>query len=216
MIHAGRVPITGSSLLLVTCPEHNAAASDMIVIAQVRLTSHFLGELKPDHRGVRRFRMDGKGRVFVNQNQWLEDLLFAARTMKLDIKVQSTIVPPEGLLPASIHLHKRTYSGAHVEFFESFRKGTILTFDMLVHEDRPKCPTVPQLGSLLELVGEYRGISQWGSKFGFGRFAVVGIKDRYQALSEPTPDGSAGSLSAAVSNGDSVVYDAPPADPNAA
>lgn len=162
----------------------------MIVISQVRLTSHFLGELKPDNRGVRRFRMDGKGRVAVNQNQWLEDLLFATRTIKLDLKIHSTIVPPEGILPASVHLHRRTYSGAHVEFFESFRKGTILTFDMLVHEDRPKCPNVEQLRTLLELVGEYRGISQWGNKFGFGRFTVLSVKDRYQPVPTPTPDES--------------------------
>lgn len=160
----------------------------MIVIVQVRLTSHFLGELKPDNRGVRRFKMDGKGRVAVNQNQWLEDLLFAARTMKLDLKIHSTVTPPEGLLPASIHLHRRTYSGAHVEFFESFRKGTILTFDMLMHEDRPKCPTHNQLRSLMELVGEYRGISQWGNKFGFGRFELIDLKDRYQSGGAPTPD----------------------------
>jgi hypothetical protein len=156
----------------------------MLAIVQVRLTSHFLGELKPDSRGVRRFKMNIRSMVSVNQTGWLEDMVFAAHTMKLEVNVRKTIVPPEGILPASIHLLRRTYSGAHVEFFESFRKGTILTFDMVLHDEKPRCPTLEQLGRILEFTGDHCGISQWGKKFGFGRFLVVNVIDRYATNGE--------------------------------
>jgi len=161
----------------------------MLVIVQVRLTSHFLGELKPDNRGVRRFKMNAKRMVAVNQTGWLDDLVFAAHTMKLEVNVRKTVVPPDGILPASIHLLRRTFSGAHVEFFESFRKGAILTFDMVVHDEKPRCPSIAQLREILAFTGEHCGISQWGKKFGFGRFVVVNVTDRYAPQDDtPSPD----------------------------
>lgn len=160
----------------------------MILIAHVRLTSHFLGEMKPDHRGIRRFKLDSFGRAAVNQNQWLEDLVFAARSLKLDLKVTTTMVPPEGISMGTIHLHRRTYSGAKVDFFEAFLKNTILTFDLVLHDDRPKCPTIEDTRRMLEIVGQYRGISQWGSRFGFGRFKVLEVRDRFHIEGAETLD----------------------------
>lgn len=161
----------------------------MLVIAQVRLTSHFLGELKPDNRGVRRFKMNAKRMVAVNQTGWLDDLVFAAHTMKMEVNVRKTVVPPDGIMPASIHLLRRTFSGAHVEFFESFRKGAILTFDLVLHDEKPRCPSLEKLRAILEFTGEHCGISQWGKKFGFGRFLVVNVTDRYAPpVDTPSPD----------------------------
>ena len=157
----------------------------MIVIVQVRLTSHFLGELKPDSRGVRRFRMGDRQQVSVNQTAWLDDLVFASHSLKLDLNVRKTVQPPQGLIPASIHLYRRVYSGVQVDFFESFRKGTILTFDMLLQDHLPKCPDLLQLEQMMILVGKHCGISQWGRKFGFGRFDVVSLRDRFTNSVEP-------------------------------
>lgn len=159
----------------------------MLVIAQVRLTSHFLGELKPDNRGVRRFKMNARkpNLVAVNQTGWLDDLVAAAHTMKMGVNVRKTVVPPDGILPASVHLLRRTFSGAHVEFFESFRKGAILTFDLMVHDEKPNCPSMDQLHQILEFTGEHFGISQWGKKFGFGRFSLLKLVDRYPSTDEP-------------------------------
>lgn len=161
----------------------------MIVITQVRLTSHILGELKPDDRGIRRFRMNDRRQIHVNQVQWLDDLVFAAHNLKLGLSVRKTVIPPPGIVPASIHLYRRVYSGAKVEFFESMRKGTVLTFELVLQDHLPKCPTLEQLKQILAVHGEYCGISQWGSKFGFGRFVLVDVRDRFSnSAPPPEPD----------------------------
>lgn len=157
----------------------------MIVIAQVRLTNHILGELKPDDRGIRRFRMNDRQQIYVNQTQWLDDMVFSAHSLKLGINVRKTITPPSGIVPASIHLYRRVYSGVRVEFFESLRKGAILTFELVLQDQLPKCPTLEQLKQILSMQGEYCGISQWGSKFGFGRFVVVEVRDRFSNNAPP-------------------------------
>ncbi len=147
-----------------------------MLIVQLRLTSHLLGELRPDRGGIRRFKKDRLGRVFVNQKFWQEQLGLAARNLQVDVDVRGTVTPPPSILPASIHLYRRIYSQVHVELFESFRTGTVLTFDLLVREDLPKCPSLEQLWAIYGFAGEHLGLSQFGSKFGFGRFCVETLK----------------------------------------
>jgi len=146
----------------------------MIYIVQVRLMSHWLGELKPDHKGVRRFKTTN-ARVNVNSQFWQDQLSLAARNLQLDLDVRRTVIPPNGILPASVHLYRRVYSQVNVEYFESFRKGTILTFDLLIRDDLPRHPEGSQLKLLLSFTGQYLGLSQFGSKFGFGRFGLVSV-----------------------------------------
>lgn len=146
-----------------------------MLILQLRLTSHFLGELRPDHGGIRRFKKDKQGRAHVNQKFWNDQLALAARNLRLDVDVRETVVAPAAIVPASIHLYRRIYSQVNMELFESFRKGTILTFEMLVREDLPKCPSLDQLHDIFSFTGEYLGLSQFGSKFGFGRFFVESL-----------------------------------------
>lgn len=160
----------------------------MLVVTQVRLTSPFLGELKPDSKGVRRFKLNDRRWIAVNQTGWLDDYVLAAMTLKQQVDVRKTVVPPAGIMPASVHLFRRTYSGACVEFFESLRKGAILTFEMLIRDDRPRSPSLDQLRALLAFQGEHCGISQWGKKFGFGRFELVDARDRYLPDPPPGPD----------------------------
>ena len=160
----------------------------MLVVTQVRLTSPFLGELKPDQKGVRRFNLNDRRWIAVNQTGWLDDCVLAAMTLKQQVDVRKTVVPPTGIMPASIHLFRRTYSGACVEFFESLRKGAILTFEMLIRDDRPRSPSLDQLRAILMFQGEHCGISQWGKKFGFGRFELVEVRDRYLPDPLPVPD----------------------------
>lgn len=149
----------------------------MILIAQIRLTEHFLGELKPDQEGVRRFRRDREGRVLLNQSYWLEQLCVASRSLRLPaLDIPQTVIPPTAMLPASIHLKRRVFSGRYTELFESFRKGTILTFEMQLHTEKEHCPTSGQLQILLQYVGSHLGISPFGSKFGLGRFDCLSLK----------------------------------------
>jgi hypothetical protein len=148
----------------------------MMLIVQLRLTSHFLGELRPDHGGIRRFKKDKSGRVFVNQKFWQDQLSLAARNLNFDVDVRGTVNPPPSILSPSVHFYRRVYSQVNVELFESFLKNTIITFDLMIREDLPKCPSLDQLWALWSFTGEHLGLSQFGSKFGFGRFRLETLK----------------------------------------
>lgn len=145
----------------------------MILVVRIKLTSHLLGELRPDHKQVRRFRKEN-GNVAVNITQWQEIFREAAQHIGLTIDPK-TIEPKSNYRPASIHLYRRVFSRVHTEWFESFRKGTVITFEMVLHEQRPKAPSPHELKAILAFVGEYTGISQFGSKFGFGRFQLLSV-----------------------------------------
>ena len=140
----------------------------------MRLVKPWLGSNPPDHSGIRRFKTSN-GLVFVHSEYWKEQFRIAAMQLHYPIDV-NTLYPPPGMEAASIHLFRRIYSKRHVELFESFRAGTVLTFDFMVREDKPRCPDVAQFKNMLQFIGEYLGLSQFGSKFGFGRFQLIDVK----------------------------------------
>jgi hypothetical protein len=148
----------------------------MMYIVQVRLMSEWLGELKPDHKGVRRFKTTRDRRVDVNARVWQDQFSLAARNLQLDLDIRRTFIPPSGIVPASIHKHLRRYSKVYEEIFESFRKGTIITFDLMIRDDLPKHPEGMQLKTMFSFVGRNLGLSQFGNGFGYGRFELVNIR----------------------------------------
>jgi hypothetical protein len=146
----------------------------MLLDIRVKIVKPWLGSLSPDHGGIRRFRMDGE-LMAVHAEYWREQLRVAAMQLHYPINV-STLHPPAGIRPPSIHLFRRIFSKRRVELFESFRAGTVLTFDFMVREDQAKCPDVLQFKNMFRFVGEYLGLSQFGSKFGFGRFELLDVQ----------------------------------------
>jgi hypothetical protein len=146
----------------------------MLLDLRIKLSKPWLAAQPPDHRGIRRFKMNGD-LVFVHTDYWKEQLRIAAMQLHYPIDV-NTLYPPQGIRPASIHLFRRIFSKRRQELFESFRTGTVLTFDFMVREDQSRCPDTEQFRNMLSFVGEYLGLSQFGSKFGFGRFQVLDIK----------------------------------------
>jgi hypothetical protein len=154
----------------------------MLLNIRIRLTKPWLGSLPPDHRGIRRFRMDGE-KTAVHAEYWKEQFHISALQLHYPINV-NTLYPPNGITSASIHLFRRIFSKRRSELFESFRAGTVLTFEFMVREDMPKCPDVAQFKNMFMFVGEYLGLSQFGSKFGFGRFEILDIQLKKYGLDD--------------------------------
>lgn len=142
----------------------------MLLEIKIRLDSPFLGEKPKNGHGIRRFRRLHNGQVDAKPQIWRENLKLAARQLILDVDIDRTVVPPDGIDPASIHLYRRTYSGTKVELFESFRSGTVITMEFLLREDLPKHPDPDELTRILNCTGRYFPVSQFGGKFGFGKF----------------------------------------------
>ena len=145
----------------------------MLVTVKLKLRSPFLGELRPDNRGVRRIRME-RGLVKVNLAFWQEQFREAAGHLQYDVDV-TALVPPEGFPAASLQLYKRVWSKVNMEWFESFRSGTVLTMDFLVKNDKQKAPNPAQMSAILKFTGDRLGLSQFGNKFGYGRFDLISL-----------------------------------------
>ena len=69
------------------------------------------------------------------------------------------------------------------EMFESIRAGAELTLGFLVVDSADpseqdsdlRSPTLEELTVLMQTIGEYIGVSPWGSSFGYGRFDVMHV-----------------------------------------
>lgn len=146
---------------------------------KLRLTSHVLGENQMDHRQIRRFRRFN-GEIHVNKKDWRLKIALAARQLQFErpVDVENTVHPPDSYRPASIYVIRRVFNAQKVEYFEYMKKGNILTIEFMIREDIPKHPNPHQFKAILNLVGNSMGFSQWGSKFGFGRFRVEGMEPK--------------------------------------
>lgn len=145
----------------------------MLITTRLRLTSPFLGSLKLDNKGVRRFETQ-RGEVVVRIPFWQFQFQIAANELHYDVDAK-TIEPPLHFRPATIHLYERIYSRVNVEWFESFKSGTVLTLDFLVKHQEKRAPDPVKLLAIMRFTGDRLGLSQWGSKFGFGRFEVLSL-----------------------------------------
>lgn len=148
----------------------------MVIEVRIKLTSPILGELKADANGIRRFKKDA-GRIGVNRQAWSSAIKDASGMAGLYVD-PTTIIPPANYESPEIRLYRRTYNRMHVEMFEAIQKGTVLTLEFAVM-DKIKAPTIEQAQIILATIGAYIGISQFGSKFGFGLFEVLSVTDKW-------------------------------------
>lgn len=123
----------------------------------------------------------GKPRQLLRDEQNLPGLVdvvwktnFEAAASALGIDFTTDMVS----LPTGYHASKfeeflRTYSKFKKERFESIPKGARINFDVILNDNKlsPR-----DYAKILAVVGERFGISQFGNKFGFGRFKVEFIK----------------------------------------
>lgn len=158
----------------------------MVIIAKIKLTSLILGENPPDNSGIRRLKKRS-GAIAVDTKQWMGQVRAACGVLGYKINEDALLLPDTYTTPR-IELHRRIYSGAKVELFESIRKGAELTVEFATREDLPECPTLEHVREILTAIGKHFGLSQWGSKFGFGRFKLIQCCDKSSLPSNPTPD----------------------------
>lgn len=158
----------------------------MVIIAKIKLTSLILGENPPDNSGIRRLKKRS-GDIAVDVKQWTEQIKAACGVLGYKINAEALLLPDSYETPM-IELHRRTYSGTKVELFESIRKGAELSMEFATRGDLPDCPTLEQVREILATIGRHFGLSQWGNKFGFGRFKLIQCCDKSSLPSDSAPD----------------------------
>ncbi len=159
----------------------------MVIIAKIKLTSLILGENPPDGSGMRRFKKRS-GAIAVDTDHWMEQVRAACGVLGYKINEEALLLPDTYATPA-IELYRRHYSGTKVELFESIRKGAELTIEIATRGDLAGCPTLAQVSEILNIIGKHFGLSQWGSRFGFGRFNLIQCRDKSSISPSSTESG---------------------------
>lgn len=158
-----------------------------MVSLRLRLRKAVLGARKS--ASIRRLDTcieDGRTMWEISQSHWMWALDEAREALLLnDVSLDFVRLPLRVEVSRAVNPYVRTYrppgGGPRVdEMFESVRSGTIINVDVLILgtvEDgsetggkRP--PTEGEIRDMFVMVGESIGISPWGSKWGYGRFAV--------------------------------------------
>ena len=132
--------------------------------------------------GIRRIKTTYSGQVALNENELRSSFERAAKQLQKEFNPK-IIVFTEGF-DSECSIIRRTYNKTNVEFFEGIEQGKEIVLELAVVEgDEKELPTVEDLRKILDVIGKFYGISQFGNKFQCGRFQVVSIikktKDNY-------------------------------------
>lgn len=153
----------------------------MLCEIKLRLTSPLLGQQR-DPSGIRRFTRTHNKALAIDLERWIWAFNEAAEALHLGV-LTDALHPSDGIASPTLDLHHRHWvdrkSGREQqksEMFECVRKGTVLTFRIAVTcKDKLPPPTQEQLKAMFNYIGEFIGISQWGNRFGYGRFTVEAV-----------------------------------------
>lgn len=124
----------------------------------------------------------------IDTPQWRWAIQEAFNSMDLipEVDVDYIRLPIE--IPApTIRTYKRNWESRNEESFECFQAGTVITFPVFILSEleqknfngirmssRP--PTKEEVKQCFSIIGESIGLSPWGSKFGYGRFAIEEVE----------------------------------------
>lgn len=146
--------------------------STIIKSAKIRYKTHCLGARKDPRSGIRRFLVKD-GKVVPLRKMWERPFLDAAQTLFMpeDLSVSFG----EGFRAPSLMLYKRRFSRVKIEEFEIINKGCVVTLPFKISS--PESLSEKDVGKLWKFVSEFYGLSDFGTKFGFGKFELLELAD---------------------------------------
>lgn len=142
----------------------------MILTNKLILTSAFLGSKVVEGRPRSLLRYNNDPGII--HPIWFRAFEQAASDLKVVFDRETVVLPPSFKATKYVEV-LRTFNKTHKERFEAIPEGEPIIFDVRLDETRLAPETYAKL---LSIVGEHYGVSQWGSKFGYGRFQVDLIK----------------------------------------
>lgn len=159
----------------------------MMFALKIKLVSQMLGGTIT-HEKIRRFdRRRNSTDLAPDAVQWRWALKQAAETLRLDVSTDAIAVPP-GIQAPTLSLYRRHYyrdkGGKRervYEDFESINTGAVLTIYLQVASSLPgkphaKVPNKADVENLFVFIGQFLGLSPWGSKYDYGRFTVLELR----------------------------------------
>lgn len=140
----------------------------MEVSVRLRFTTPSLGDVRSSSRD--HMRRDVSGKVIYLQAWWRATLKFAAHAISRYHKEVEEI-QADPLIDGEPKVYKRYYSLDGYKEHEAFLDGDEITARFLL----PNKLSTEEFRQLLEVAGQYAGISPYGFKQNFGRFVVISI-----------------------------------------
>jgi len=120
---------------------------------------------KPDYD---RFERSGTGAVTFLQSWWRETLSYGARALgKFQDSVLQTRIHPH--IVGEVRRYKRYYNANQFTEHEAFLTDDVVSINAII----PDGMTEEDFKQILKLAGNYKGISPYGWREGYGRFTVV-------------------------------------------
>lgn len=155
----------------------------MFVSIRIALTSPFLGSSKLDKNGVRKIILNAnkKPKFFIKRFSQLCEKY--AKELNIGNYTSDAIRTSNFLtvFENPILFSKRFYSkeGKSVkETFETYPEGSQMEFGCFIDESKI---TIDQAIKIIEYIGKYNGISQFGFNWNYGRFDILTVtKDKYE------------------------------------
>ncbi len=149
----------------------------MIYRARICFTTNFLGGGPRDkNSSVRSLKRTYDNDVEINSAEFYKNLELANNQIKGNLVISKFRIP-EGFDPEeNISVIRRIYNRVNIDLFEGILKGNKVYIDIMHNAEVKDSPSIETLRKLLDIVGKFHGISQWGSKFNCGRFKVLNIE----------------------------------------
>lgn len=138
------------------------------VAVKLKFITPCLGNVrKPDYD---RFERDDTGTVIFMSSWWREVLQYGAKALGkhqglvADVRMHSKII-------GEVSRFRRYYSDSQYKEHEAFLKGDIIFVKAMLPAGLP----ADDFQEILRLAGNYRGMSPYGWKDGYGQFEVIGV-----------------------------------------
>ena len=148
----------------------------MIYKVKLRLTTNFLGGGKRQRNSVRALERTHDGQIAINENEWRKHIDLASKQLELGLDTSKLVFESGFDAGSKVSIIRRVYNKVNTDLFEGIRKGNNLEIQF-VYKDEPKVsPSIEEISKLLEIVGKFYGMSQWGLKFHCGRFLVKNVE----------------------------------------
>ena len=149
----------------------------MIYRARICFTTNFLGGGPRDkNSSVRALKRTYEDDVEINSAEFYKNLELANNQIKGKLEISNFKIP-EGFDPEdNISVIRRVYNRVNIDLFEGILRGNKVYIDIMHNTEVKDSPSIETIRKLLDIVGKFHGISQWGSKFHCGRFKVLNIE----------------------------------------
>jgi hypothetical protein len=154
---------------------------DLIVDVKLRFITPCLGNVR--ERECDRMIKDKEGNVIFMQSWWHGTLRYGAKALnRFYSEVEQVQASP--IVTGTLSLFKRFYAPERFTYHEAFASGDVISVSFSL----PDRIDADAFRELLEVGGRYVGISPYGYRADYGRFAVVSVEvHQHHAVGQPDP-----------------------------